>query len=362
VIVGFHSPLPPQRTGVADYSAALLGALSRLGEVRPDAKRADVQLYHTGNNGLHRAIYQRALEEPGVVVLHDAVLHHFLLGTLSEAEYLEEFVYNYGEWARGHAAELWARRARSGIDPEYFRYPMLRRLAERSRALIVHNAAAARLVHEHAPQAEVEVIPHLYAAVPVPAASEVLASRRSWGAGLNTTVFGVFGHLRETKRVASVLRAFARVPNARLVIAGEPVSDTYARTIEPLVREAGAIRLPYQSEAEFNRNAAAIDVCINLRYPAAGETSGIAVRMMGAGRCVVVTEGEESADIPEGACIRIDPGVAEQPMLEAMMVWLAEDREAAREIGRRAAAHIREHHNLDRVAQLYWKVLQDARG
>ena len=44
----------------------------------------DVALYHVGNNALHREIYQRALTNPGVVVLHDAVLQHLLLGMLGE--------------------------------------------------------------------------------------------------------------------------------------------------------------------------------------------------------------------------------------------------------------------------------------
>ena len=92
--LGFFSPLPPARTGVADYSAALLGALRRSGAV--NLGDGDINLYHLGNNQLHREIYQRALEKPGVVVLHDAVLQHFFLGTLCEHEYVAEFVYNYG--------------------------------------------------------------------------------------------------------------------------------------------------------------------------------------------------------------------------------------------------------------------------
>ena len=89
--VGFHSPMPPCRTGVADYSAALLAALRRHGPVTVGASQADVHLYHLGNNQLHREIYRRALDTPGVVVLHDAVLHHYFLGSLERASYVEEF-------------------------------------------------------------------------------------------------------------------------------------------------------------------------------------------------------------------------------------------------------------------------------
>jgi len=42
--VGFFSPLPPARTGVADYSAALLRALQRSGEVAVHDRGADIAL------------------------------------------------------------------------------------------------------------------------------------------------------------------------------------------------------------------------------------------------------------------------------------------------------------------------------
>src|SRR5262245_24879119 len=109
--VGYYAPLPPARTGVADYAALLLDGLRRHGNVEIAPGHCDVPLYHTGNNALHAAIYRRAIEQPGVVVLHDAVLHHFLLGQLAERAYLDEFVYNYGEWNRGFAADLWKARA-----------------------------------------------------------------------------------------------------------------------------------------------------------------------------------------------------------------------------------------------------------
>jgi hypothetical protein len=129
------------RGGAAHRSAPAMAAWSRA------RARCDVALYHLGNNPLHREIYRRALAEPGVVVLHDAVLHHFFLGALDRAAYIDEFVYNYGEWHRGLAREdLWRARASSGFDRRYFDYPMLKRIAERSRAVVVHNPAAARMV------------------------------------------------------------------------------------------------------------------------------------------------------------------------------------------------------------------------
>ena len=56
--VGFYSPLPPARTGVADYAATLLAELRRHACVELAPARSDVALYHLGNNALHAAIYR----------------------------------------------------------------------------------------------------------------------------------------------------------------------------------------------------------------------------------------------------------------------------------------------------------------
>ncbi|HXA51036.1 MAG TPA: hypothetical protein VNV86_12055 [Candidatus Acidoferrum sp.] len=363
--VAFHSPLPPARSGVADYAAALLGELRRHGSVEPGAKRADIALYHLGNNGMHADIYRRALEVPGVMVLHDAVLHHFFLGQLTEREYLDEFVYNYGEWNRGLARDLWRGRAAAGSDERYFRYPMLKRAAEVSLAVIVHNRAAARIVRDHAPQARVIEIPHLaFPAPALPDEAEVLRYRESLGLDLGTLVFGVFGYLRESKRLVSVLESFAALhrdfPRTALVIAGEFVSTDLARAVEPMLATPGVLRLPFLEEREFWRAARLADVGINLRYPSAGESSGIAVRLMGLGKAVLVTEGEEYAGVPEDACIRIAPGPSERDSLLHHMVMLAGLGGVAAAVGLRARAHIADRHRLDVVGQQYWDVLREA--
>lgn len=360
--VGFFSPLPPARTGVADYSAALLRALQPLGQVAVNAGDSDIALYHVGNNQLHRDIYRQALEAPGVVVLHDAVLHHFFLGSLAESEYAGEFVYNYGGWSEDLALDLWRTRARSAADPQYFRYPMLRRVAERSRAVIVHNPRAAEIVSEHAPNAMIHEIPHLWEAPKLSADSDVIRLRAELGLPPHVFFFGVFGHLRESKRLASVLRAFENARHAAdmaLLIAGDFVSTDLARSLEPMLGSPGILRVGYTKERDFWRYAAAVDGCINLRYPAAGETSGIAIRLMGIGKPVIVTAACETARFPDSACLRVDAGVAEEEMLEEYMVWLARYPEDARSIGQRASAHIREFHAAERVAGLYWRALED---
>jgi glycosyltransferase involved in cell wall biosynthesis len=362
VTAGFYAPLPPAHSGVADYAAALLAELRLHGRVEVAPAACDVALYHLGNNGLHSAIYQRALEVPGVVVLHDAVLHHFLLGQLDQAAYTEEFVYHYGEWNRGLARELWRGRASSATDPRYFEYPMLKRVAERARAVVVHNPAAARVVRAHAPQARVVEIAHLFAPPgDLPGMAEALRYRQRRGVDLGAFLFGVFGYLRESKRLAAVLQEFAELhrahPRTDLLVAGEFVSTDLERAVEPLLLSEGVFRLPHLEEREFWLAASAVDACINLRYPAAGETSGIAIRLMGLGKPVMMTESLECSRLPEDACVRIASGAAERDSLRHHMALLVCMPEVAGAIGERAGAYIAANHRVEQVAGQYWELL-----
>ena len=359
--VGFYSPLPPSPTGVADYAASLLAELRRHGAVEVSPATCDVALYHLGNNPLHAAIYTRALESPGVVVLHDAVLNHFLLGTLDQPAYIEEFVYNYGEWSRSLAASLWRERASSSTDRRYFDYPMLKRIAERSRAVVVHNPAAAGMVREHAARARIVEIPHLFATPDLPGRAEAIRYRQALGIDPAAFLFGVFGYLRESKRLPASLDAFAALhrenPRTALLVAGQFVSSDLERAVQPLLSAGGVFRRPHLLEREFWLAATAVDACINLRYPAAGETSGIAIRFMGIGKPVLLTGGLECSRFPEDACLRIASGASEFDSLLAHMILLTSMQDVADTIGQRGAGYIQSSHRVEQIGTQYWQLL-----
>ena len=209
------------------------------------------------------------------------------------------------------------------------------------------------MVRDHVPHAQVFEIPHLF--VPPPAGA---------AAGLTGIWFGVFGHLRETKRVPVVLRAFHRVraalPGAKLLVAGAWVSTELHRALNRELLSEGVALSDHVPEAQFWQNARAMIACINLRWPTAGETSGIGVRLMGIGKPVMVTEAEEVSGFPEISCLRIPPGLAEEETLERMMLWMATEPEHRRAVGEAARAPIAEYHSGTRVAEMYWRVLREA--
>jgi glycosyltransferase involved in cell wall biosynthesis len=238
---------------------------------------------------------------------------------------------------------------------------MLKRLATCSRAVVVHNPGAATLVRQHAPQAEVVTIPHLFAPPPPVDPAEVEGFRRDLNIPPESYVFGVFGFLRESKRLLPVLQAFRQLweadPRVVLLVAGDFVSADLERACGPLLAHPGVRRLPYLSERRFWVAACAIDACINLRVPPAGETSGIAVRMMGIGKPVLLTESPENCAFPAGTYLPVPPGVAESSVLFDYMGILALSRAIGGEIGRMASDHIGLNHSVERISGMYWNLL-----
>lgn len=344
--VASFAPPVGSRTGVADYAAKLASELRKFTSVTEnDVRAGGTALYHLGNNTLHKEIYQQALDRPGAVVLHDAVLTHFLLGLLGDQQWVDEFVYNYGEWHRGFAQQLWRDRARSATDERYFNYGMLRRVAESAKTVIVHNPAAADAVLRCAPEARVMEIPHFFSAPSTSVRDEPRTRFR----------VGVFGYFRETKRLPSILRAVSKAnkkgANVELILAGSFVSADLQRSV-------GMEATGLLSEEEFWRAARSVDVCVNLRYPSAHETSGIGVSLMGIGKPVIFTAGKELARLAENTHLSVEHGPCEEEALSELLIWLANNPEAAQRIGQNATNHIAKEHSLERVAARYWEVLR----
>ena len=102
--IAIFSSLPPVESGISMYSLRLAKELSKIYDItffvdkgcKPNKKvllygeiveckkidkvikslkKFDIVLYHFGNNNYHTYMYEIALKIPGVVVLHDFVVH-----------------------------------------------------------------------------------------------------------------------------------------------------------------------------------------------------------------------------------------------------------------------------------------------
>ncbi len=320
--ISYLSPLPPARTGIAHYSAMLLPALKRrldvteFGRARDyDWDRFDRAIYQLGNNLHHEWIYREAMERPGVVVLHDVVLHHLIVEmTLARGD-VDAYVAALEE-NHGAAGAAWARGRAAGLHSEMgnFLMPASIALASRSHAVIVHNRWAADLLRSFGVGTPIHVVPHPY--VPDTATVDRDAVRRSLGFRGDDRVVGFFGFLTSAKRAEVVLEAFTKARRkdgrVKLLIVGEPAPNIDLDSL----RGEGIVTTGYVPDEDFSAYYAAADRIVNLRYPSAGETSGTLVRAFDAGKPVAVSGYAQFAEYPDDCVVKIPFGHGEIDALE----------------------------------------------
>jgi glycosyltransferase involved in cell wall biosynthesis len=371
------SPLPPAQSGIADYCQALLPELARHFEIevfpgdgyeaeapagaairtrktrefRPDA--FDAALYQLGNNGDHAHVYDAAIEHPGIVVLHEINLHHLLADVTIRrgdwAGYLREVEYEGGADSLAYAR----RAANLEVGPDYS-LPMNRRILEKSRAVIVHSRFMVEQVQATGIDRPVCKIPH---GVWLPEINRN-ARRAQLGLDESAPLIGIFGFLKPYKRITEALRAMQRLvrldSRVKMILVGQEHPDFPVRRLIDQMGLREHIRLlgyvPAEALVEY---IATVDICLNLRYPTVGETSGTLQRALGLGRAVIVSDVGSFAEVPGDICLKVPVGEGEVEVLFEYLNLLITHPEAGREMGARARQYVASECSWPRVAQLY---------
>jgi glycosyltransferase involved in cell wall biosynthesis len=366
VKVAYYSPPPPSRSGIADYSALLLPALrERLDVVvAQPGKRlpaTDIALYHVGNDPeAHGWIVDALRARPGVVVLHEYVLHHLIAGiTIGRRDgrgYLDAM-----ERELGVAGRLLGLGVLDNLLPLLWetqpeRFPLSGTVLDLAQGLIVHSDFVAQRAREAGYAGRLWRIPH-----PAWPMTGVAPAADVAGAPL----IGCFGFLNMNKRIPQLLEAFAalrgRLPGARLLLVGAAGERfDVERRLERLgLSEDGVHRIDYVAEERLWSLMAACDVLVNLRYPTMGETSGSVIRGLSLGKAMVVSDVGWFSELPDGAVLKVPVDELEVPMLEAALAFAVEHAEALGAAGR---AHVEREHALPRVADAYAAALEVAAG
>ena len=376
--VAVFTPLNPARCGVSDYSEALLAHLTDHVETtvfvdnyQPDRFAGDEKatlrhaaefdpaefdetVYHIGNNPYHLYAYDAALDHPGIVVLHEFNLHHLMAAaTIARDDwdsYLTEVQYNGGAEARAFAERV----RRLEVGPDYEGLAMNRRLLERSKALVVHSPFLRGQVRDAGFELPIAHIPH-GAWIPEVNRHQY---RAKLGLDESTPLIGVFGFLKPYKRIAESLRAVARLvrihPEVRMILVGEEHQDFPVRRLisqldlGPFVRLLGHVDI-----SEFEQCIGAVDICLNLRYPTDGETSGTLLRALGLGRAVVVSDVGSFSDLPDEICLKVPVGQDEVDIIGRYLDLLVTRPEAARAMGAAARDYAARECAWPHVAELY---------
>jgi glycosyltransferase involved in cell wall biosynthesis len=329
--LAWFSPMPPVRSGVATCTAQLVDRLAGGHQIdvyvdasatdqfhhplvasahdfvwRQRRQPYDLAVYQLGNSSHHDYIWPYLFRYPGLLVLHDAHLHHAraaaLLRTRRAGDYRTEFSAAH-PGANPDMAEL----AVAGFDNAlYYAFPMTRLVVAASRLTAVHARGIADALLANVPGAAIETIRlgHGELVTPDRAADARGRIRARYSMASDAIVFGIAGGLSPEKRIPQVLGALQHLlaysPRAHLLLVGAAArhydlkGDVRARGLEAHVTMTGYL----ESDKELTDHLCACDVSLNLRWPTAREMSGPWLRALAAGLPTITIDLAHVTDVP----------------------------------------------------------------
>ena len=389
--MAYVSPLPPQKTGIADYSSELLPALTEYYEItaitdgdgidtsrvnqqvceiqgvewlRDHASEFDRVLYHVGNSPFHGHMLSLIKEIPGTVVLHD-----FYLGDLMH--WLETKAGFEGAWTQALYDDHGYTALKSGdedLHGSVKHYPVNFEFLRQATGIISHSDYSRELATAwYSPDIAKDwaVIPHLRSAAET-CDDTKKAAKRKLGFSEEQLLICCFGVLSPLKLNRGLLKSWldtelSQQQLSSLVFVGQDNDDDYTRELKQVIDDndaGGQVRMtgfaPYEL---FHDYLAACDIAVQLRTQSRGETSGTVLDCMNHGVPTIVNANGTMRELdPDSVWMLPDDFTTEQ--LKIALETLAHDESLRKAKAECAQEVIRTQHRPEECAALYHEVIE----
>jgi ubiquinone/menaquinone biosynthesis C-methylase UbiE/glycosyltransferase involved in cell wall biosynthesis len=392
VRLNWFSPIPPAKSGIADYTQRLLPALTGAAEIVvwteqeswdptveeyaavrsyrlkempwAEVNRATMSIFHIGNNHrFHGPIWQVSQRHAGLVILHDVALQQFFAGLFREQwrdrmGYLELMEHFYGAAGRQDAEDFWAGR----LTIEYMaeQYRLTRYAMDHALGVVVHSQRSFDELRHDSP------CPLSYARLPYPVASP--GSRGKDGTGKAKPErppyhLIIFGHISDNRRLASVLRALAGLPKRerfRLDVYGELWDHQgVRRNIEELGLQDVVALHGFVPAEDLEAALASAHLAINLRFPTMGEASVSQLQIWDHALPSLVTRVGWYATLPQETVAFVRPE-REISDIQAHLGAFLDDPGRYAQMGEDGHRYVQTHHTSGAYVQAILDAVRDA--
>lgn len=382
--IAWLSPLPPQRSGIANYSYWLVKSLrphldldlycdgpaseevtneftvSSLSEFAQHRQQYDDVVYHLGNNSLfHKQIYKLAWHFPATIVLHDYNLSAFM----HEAFYLQSDWQLYEQALVSPNGESEARRLKDLLPPlrrNVGGFPMSHAVAQKSKKVVVHH----RWIKDQFSDSDhVHVIPHFARSNYQPEPEQIDAFKRRFGINDNHFVLTCLGFINTNKlpqlQVEVTKRLLAEGYPVHLLFAGEsaPEVKRLQSEVEASEYRENITFTGYLDEIDYFSAVYSSDVMINLRNPSMGEASGTLMHALAAGRPAIVSDINQYKEFPDRVCWKVTHDENESQLLYEYIAALLSNRNVREALSENAIDYVQSVLSLDRVIPHWLRLL-----
>jgi glycosyltransferase involved in cell wall biosynthesis len=389
--MAYISPLPPDQSGIADYSAELLPELGKYYDIEVISPQSEVTdpwvlanfplrnvawfeahahryeriVYHFGNSEFHSHMFGLLHRHPGIVVLHD----FFMSGILNHLDNTGGEIRNmFGQALyRSHGYPALLEERNAGREAALWKYPVNRQVLDDASGVIIHSRFSLALADKWYGQgksADWKYISHLRA-LPDPADREKIRQRL----GINDGDFLIcsFGMIGPTKQNECLLQAVLATSPAdtgkhvHLVFVGQNHPGDYG---QKLLRNMAAsdwgdrIKITgFASQALYRDYLVAADVAVQLRTKSRGETSGTILDCLAYGLPTIINSHGSAADIPDDVAIKLDDEFSLETLSHSLRL-LQTDTMLRLQLGKRAVNYIRTAHHPESIGSQYHEAIE----
>lgn len=396
--IAFFTPLPPLQSGISDYSVDIIGDLAKYYDIDiyidsnyeptiiiPDGVRICNHksfprhyreyfeiLYQVGNSAFHSYMFRYIQKYKGIVVLHDYNMH----GVTIHRCFTTERKKNYSLFKKMlkedycvQQVEEYVENLKSGKTGYHiYDMPVNGFIVNYAKKIIVHSyESKAKLLSKNIGR-NVSQIWH-YANVGE-YSGDNRAAKQLMGYQPEDIVIAAFGHIHATKRIIPIIKAYKQLrdenSNVKLLLVGK-LDKELQQEFYQLVNNFGIAKdvtvTGYTELENFVKYIDVTDICLNLRYPYNGETSGSLMRIFAKGKCVVVNDIGSFGEFPDEICIKLPSAEVMSAEEEVMHIYAALQElitkpDAARRLGKAAYQFAQENLALDKVGAAYVKCIE----
>lgn len=388
--LAFVSPLPPERSGISDYSAELLPELAAHYEIDVIVAQKEVTdswvnayctvhpaewflehareyervIYHFGNSTFHEHMFALLRQVPGVVVLHD----FYLSGIVAHREvhsgetnaWNRELYHSHGY----HAVQ--ERYAAGDTADIVWKYPCNLSVIQYAIGVIVHSAHSLSLFSQwYGKQAaqDCHVIPLLRVPFDLEDRANLRTSLRLSKDDFVVCSFGVLGKSKLNHRLiqAWLSSSLAADPHCILIFVGDYSSFEYELLIKKTIAQgicADRIRIMGWTSAQvFKEYLGVADLAVQLRATSRGETSAAVLDCFNASLPTIINRHGSLADLPSNTCYQLPDEFSDAQLIHALeMLWV--DQSARQNLASQAKAYLNTDHMPVACAMQYQEAIE----
>jgi glycosyltransferase involved in cell wall biosynthesis len=386
--LAYLSPMPPARSGIADYSEILLPALSQFYDIEVIVNQEDALhmqtllhipvrtvewflehsnqyervIYHIGNSSYHQYMFSLLKSIPGVIVLHD-----FFLSNLYEYIEQQRIAYTWSD-------ALYVSHGYKGLVERFtgetqsqavWSYPASLGVIQDSEGVIVHSQYAVDLANFWYADTgdDWRVIPLVRNKI---IASNAETVRARLGFSSTDTIVCAFGLLGPTKLNHQLIDAWfasslGKSSDSYLIFVGENSNSDYGKqTLLKLSEYANQdhVRITGWVDAEIYKDYLSIaDIGVQLRTLSRGESSASVLDCMGMGVATIVNANGSMKDLDDQAVYKLQEDFAIEGLVTALES-LAYDKALRDKLGKHAKQIVENAHSPAVCAEQYYDAIE----